>query len=346
MSKGKGNNKDKGGPSLPSDAMKFAKQLGIDLAGLEPEAREIWEQLNKLSMDNPVEYERFVADQMQLAKEEENGKGSKKNRSFRPNAGFCVETTSFGGDGVKVRDADSNDGKKLYLNMCYSELIEDPKDKQGNVVELTRQTADGLEIPLIIGPVRKVDDETNAVDVIFSKMVMDLCKKEKYFKQQIIELAADWVKQETKLQFNKMQCEVVAEVLYKGGLGDDKTTPILFHVDEDNLNSPPPPPSSSSSSSNILSGQSSASGTGKTSEDLLSSTKSLLNSINKEKTEAPEPIVTEVLTTKKNEKAHKPIIEEVGKDLKVKDGKSVKVRQPIFFCTLSSITACVNILVL
>ena len=73
--------------------MKFAKQLGLDLNGLEPEAQHIWNHLNKLSMDSPLEYERFVADQMQLAKEEKEleAKGQKpksSNRTFRPTGSY------------------------------------------------------------------------------------------------------------------------------------------------------------------------------------------------------------------------------------------------------------------
>ncbi len=71
--------------NLPPEAMKFAKQMGLDLSGLEPEAMQIWSHLEKLSLDNPVEYERFVSEQMQAAKEE-GGVSSSGNsgRSFRP----------------------------------------------------------------------------------------------------------------------------------------------------------------------------------------------------------------------------------------------------------------------
>lgn len=75
--------------ALPKDAVSFAKKLGVDLAGLEPEAAEIWKQLEQLSTADPVEYERFVAQQMQLAKEDEEAakttkKKEDKSRAFRP----------------------------------------------------------------------------------------------------------------------------------------------------------------------------------------------------------------------------------------------------------------------
>jgi len=72
--------------SLPPEAKKFAKQMGVDMSGLEPEAMQIWKHLEKLSLDNPVEYERFISEQMQAAKEEPNSSQSNSNagRSFRP----------------------------------------------------------------------------------------------------------------------------------------------------------------------------------------------------------------------------------------------------------------------
>ncbi len=76
---------------LPNDAMKFAKQMGIDLDGLEPEAREIWNQLNKLSMENPIEYQRFVSEQLDQAKDGPSN-DSEKSRSFRPNGKFILSS--------------------------------------------------------------------------------------------------------------------------------------------------------------------------------------------------------------------------------------------------------------
>lgn len=59
---------------LPMEALKFGKQMGIDFKGLEPEAQEIWRQLEYLSTHDPLEYQRFITQQMQAAKEEEEEK--------------------------------------------------------------------------------------------------------------------------------------------------------------------------------------------------------------------------------------------------------------------------------
>jgi hypothetical protein len=74
-----------GAPKLPREAVQFAKSMGLDLDGLEPEAEDIWKMLDDMSRSNPLQYEQFVEQQLKSAKEEE-GKGApgKEKRSFRP----------------------------------------------------------------------------------------------------------------------------------------------------------------------------------------------------------------------------------------------------------------------
>lgn len=82
---GKGKKESKLPPFLPPEAAKFAKQLGLDIHGLEPEAQHLWNHLEKLSTENPLEYERFIAEQMSAAKEDEiAGNEQKGGRAFRP----------------------------------------------------------------------------------------------------------------------------------------------------------------------------------------------------------------------------------------------------------------------
>lgn len=91
MQEGKNNKKLDHAAELPKDAFQFSKQLGVDLAGLEPEAKAIWEQLEEMSRKDPLQYERFISEQMQVAKEEEERKkaGLPPEKSagvtFRPN---------------------------------------------------------------------------------------------------------------------------------------------------------------------------------------------------------------------------------------------------------------------
>ena len=74
--------------------------------------------LNDLSAKDPLEYQKFVDDQIRSFKEnadEEASKNTDKNiRHFRPNAGFVFSCLTTSGDGVKVRELNSH-GKILYV---------------------------------------------------------------------------------------------------------------------------------------------------------------------------------------------------------------------------------------
>lgn len=77
------------GSGLPADAVRFGKQMGVDFAGLEPEAQELWNQLEQLSANDPVEYQRFISQQMQAAKEEEEAqKSGSKSKNREKDEGF------------------------------------------------------------------------------------------------------------------------------------------------------------------------------------------------------------------------------------------------------------------
>jgi hypothetical protein len=133
----------------------------------------------------------------------------------------------------------------LYINICSSELIEAPKDKAGAIVDESRFVADGLEIPLLIGPVRPISDMINAIDVIYNPLVPKICKKERYFRGQVLELTQNWILQETKLKFKVNTYEDISGTNYKGGLGDKDDIPVLFNVDESMAQMEPPAPAAS-----------------------------------------------------------------------------------------------------
>lgn len=223
---------------------------------------------------------------------------------FSSIAAFFIETNSFGGDGLKIRDESvDSQKKKLFVNFCSSALIEDPKDKSGKVIDLNMETADGLQIPLIIGKVRKIDAEVNAVDIVMSPKVIELCGRQRYFKQQLIELGLDWLQQESDLKFDKKNTKEDDKYKYRGGLGEEKDIPVLFHIDEDMLQPPNEKDGIPSSTSND-----------KKRGELLSSTKSLLAHLQKEK-EGPEPTLTETQLpfqqSSEQPNKKKPIIQEV-----------------------------------
>jgi hypothetical protein len=205
-----------------------------------------------------------------------------------------------------VKDVSAVEGKSLFINICSSDLIELPKDKDGNPVNNPRSVADGLEIPLIIGPIRPISDKANAVDVIFNPIVPKTCQDERYFRGQVLELAQDWIIQERDIKFKKNSYEDVYGVPYKGGLGENGSIPVLFNVDEDAGNKKQESQASSGFSAD---------------NNPLSSTKSLLKEVLGEK--ESEPVLTELpsLTTSQKpsvtatdkSKPKKPIIEDLSK---------------------------------
>jgi hypothetical protein len=153
---------------LPAEALKFAKSMGLSLDGLEPEAEDMWKMLNDMSNSDPLKYQEFVRQQMEEMKlqeeEEKSGKEKKDDgtRSLRPGAGFCIQTETFAGDGIKIREYDiaksRQKGKQFFLNICESPAIDCPTDKNGTPVADYRRIPDGMSIPLIVGTARDLED--------------------------------------------------------------------------------------------------------------------------------------------------------------------------------------------
>lgn len=194
----------------------------------------MWEMLNKMSVDEPAEYENFVDEQMRQQKAEDSvpeDQKPNKGRMFRPKVGFCIKCRTTGNDGIKIRDFGANSGKDLFLNFVSHEAIEPPKDKSGRpVLDDRGASADGLELPLLIGPLRDVDSDTLAVDVVLHPVILARCDTYSLFRTQVIDLALEWTTQEVGVQYGK-KYEVVPWN-YHGGRGADKSTPVLFPVDE------------------------------------------------------------------------------------------------------------------
>lgn len=195
----------------------------------------MWEMLNKMSMEEPAAYENFVDEQMRQQRAEQTTPESDKSaagRMFRPRAGFCMQGRTTGGkDGIKIRDCGAKSGKDLFLNFVSHEAIEPPKDRSGRpVLDDRGASADGLELPLLIGPLRDVDAGTLAVDVAFHPVVLARCEAYSLFRSQVVDLALEWTSQETGVQYGKKFASVPWN--YHGGRGADKNTPVLFPVDE------------------------------------------------------------------------------------------------------------------
>jgi hypothetical protein len=225
----------------------------------------------------------------------------------------------------------------LYINVCSSDLIEEPKDKFNKPISDDRQVADGLQIPLLIGPIRKIDENSNAVDVIVHPKVTKISKQEQYFKKQIIDLAFDWISQEREIQFDRKNYEEPKSPPYKGGLGDNGDIPVLFQITDEMLaddgnkpaekKKPNTSTSSTAASTQSIPDPKKKNGKG---ENVLSSTKSLLSQLNQTQqdeelptlnTAIPTPTPSTSTSSQPNKPAQtkKPIIEEIGSKSKLEE---------------------------
>ena len=222
------------GRPLPSEALNLAKQFGVNLEGFEAEAEEIWKKLDNMASNDPLQYQSFIEEQYKANKEQEGDpESSKPSYSFRPKAGFSIETRTVGGDGVKVRDL-SSEGTKLFVNFCSHDAIEAPSDQFGAIVQRIT-TSHGLQIPLVVGPHRVVEAEATkplAVDVILNQAVIEFCSKNQTFKQDVVNLALEWIPKETDLKLKSLKWQDIPSP-YVGGRGTSNAC-VLFFVDEQN----------------------------------------------------------------------------------------------------------------
>ncbi|RYG96238.1 hypothetical protein EON65_54725, partial [archaeon] len=155
--------------------------------------------------------------------------------------------------------------KSLFVNVCHSKVLEAPLDEHGKKITGDLANVNGPQIPLLVGPIRNVDEIANAVDVVVHPMVLDCCKRHPSFQLQLSELAMQWIMEDTNVKITKGSERTEEDVSYYGGLGDNKDIPVLLHVTKE-----------------MLEGQQ-GNGTGKkrACEDALSSTSSLLSHIHK-----------------------------------------------------------------
>jgi hypothetical protein len=192
-----------------------------------------------------------VKEQLEGAKESPQDGSKPETKYFRPKAGFCVRTRTTGGDGIKIRD--ENSGKKLFVNMCSFDAIEAPRDRSGRPAVDERMCADGLEFPLIVGPLRPwaidSEEDTLAVDVVFHPAVIHHCGLQQVFKKQVVDLALSWVQRETGVQFSADWTALKSPV-YAAGRGADEATPVLMSVDHAMAQAASPPQGGGGASSN------------------------------------------------------------------------------------------------
>jgi hypothetical protein len=293
--------------NLPPDVFKFAKQMGLDLNGLEAEAEDIWSKLDDMSMNNPDEYQNFVQEQVESAKANEGKEEEKPAKMFRPKAGYSIETVTTKGDGVKIRDNSDikSSGKQLFVNICMHDAVDSAKDRTGRPIFEKFLLVDGLEVPLVVGPAR-TENEAIVVDVLFHTAVVEHCCRvgsHDIFRRQITDLALDWVEKERGIEFLKNWKDSYTN--YNGGRGVDKATPVLFPVEH-----------AQASQSSGVSGDNSS----KPTSAAISNPSSLLKQVFIDRNDIPpvEDTGLKISATKTISKS-KPSIQEVGVDSPIKE---------------------------
>ena len=216
---------------LPAEAAKFAERMGANIKGMEAEAEDMWEMLTKMQKESPAQYEQFIKEQFDEMKRDGEKTEKEKEETdqrthFRPNAGFSIKVRTIGGDGLKVREAGG--GKDMYLNFVHHKALELPRDGNGQEVSEDRMTADGLEIPLAVGPVRDITEISLAADTVLHPSVISRCESHNMFKSQVIDLVMATVTEEKGVKFARGWKP--AGQVYSGGRGYDKLTPVLFPI--------------------------------------------------------------------------------------------------------------------
>lgn len=194
--------------SIPPEVLKLAKSFGVDVSGFEAEAADIWKRLEDMSSNDPVQYEAFLSQQMNEAKAEESASDSSK--CIRPNASFCLMTNTLAGDGLKIREIGQGSGKRFYINFCHHEAIELPLDQGGRPTS-NFTSSHGLQIPMLVGEVRTESSNTRSfmvVDVLFNRVVVDACIRSQNFKSDLMELAFQWIQEETGTTFRTDKASV------------------------------------------------------------------------------------------------------------------------------------------
>eukprot|EP00518_Triparma_eleuthera_P003123 CAMPEP_0182460312 /NCGR_PEP_ID=MMETSP1319-20130603/5211_1 /TAXON_ID=172717 /ORGANISM="Bolidomonas pacifica, Strain RCC208" /LENGTH=664 /DNA_ID=CAMNT_0024659389 /DNA_START=180 /DNA_END=2174 /DNA_ORIENTATION=- len=220
------------GGGIPREVIAMAKQMGMDMSELGPQAEKMWADLNDMSTRDPEEYDAFIKQQMEDAIDPPAGP-----RSFRPEKGFVVKAW-FGSGGVKVTNSAGVDlVGKVFVNITSHDGIQRPLDTQNQPVQEDRPSLDNLQIPLVVSELRQCADnsasQAAAVDVVFNPWCLRRAEPGSVFRGQIVDLALHWVQQEQGCKLGR-EWKVIKSK-YKGGTGPKNDEVVPFPVDESML---------------------------------------------------------------------------------------------------------------
>lgn len=212
---------------------KMSIEVGCDFhSEMDAEGGRLWDTLNDLSM-NPTAYQEFI-----LRQNQRQQSSSLEIPPFVPCSGFVVK--SF-----------LSNRTKLFVNICHHDIVSKPFHGSGIPVEDSCKNTDGLQIPLLVSKMRRLDDGGNdealVVDVVVHSWCMEACinpslyderQKSSSFKMQLIDLALQSIENDHYLNDVKHDTKWKAAYTiskkrkYKGGVGPDGSKPLPFEPHE------------------------------------------------------------------------------------------------------------------
>lgn len=212
---------------------------GLQLDGFELEAHALWNKLENLASNDPVQYQQFIDQAVALKKGDKN----EENKSFRPEPGFCIKTISLGGYKKRkiILGRENNFGLNIYVNFCHHPAV-DPARNGNSIANLTDfQSSANIEIPLAVGFVREITVESAkkedlVIDVVFHSDVLSASQYEP-FKTSLIQLALRAISEDEGIKLDLSHIvHLPKSKRYVGGLDANEGTPVRFIV-QTNLNS-------------------------------------------------------------------------------------------------------------
>jgi hypothetical protein len=214
-------------------AIDLTSKLGILTAGFEFEAEEIWNNLNKLSTEQPIEYQRLLASILQ------DKQSPPINETIvRPNAGFSIRGFLKSTDCFKIYE--NGIQNQCFLNICWHESVYPPQTTKGQATDEDFLNSVDIEVPMLFGNQRVCEDSADsksiAIDVIVHKRVIDLCNNPILkLTSPLVRLAIENLALEKGLVLDPIQWDQCSRN-YSHGLGPDKLTPVLLFLRKDGIN--------------------------------------------------------------------------------------------------------------
>jgi len=218
---------------MPSTFDHLARTLGLNLDGFELEAQDLWNKLENLASDNPLQYQQFIS---QTIIDNKSNTNTPEKKSFRPYVGFCIKTICLEGHGKKVMDF-TDVGLPCYVNFCHH-LAVDPATTGNSIAHQTDFHSGGdIAIPLAVGTARELtiakesSSKDIVIDVVFHSDVIQASEQES-FKTGLIQLGIRAIFEDKSF---KLDCNRVVQLPlsrgYMGGLGVHGDTPVRFVVE-------------------------------------------------------------------------------------------------------------------